>query len=107
MDIEQALWKEVYDNWTTIFANLRRQLPSKEYMMFNDDGALVESGRPMEESILSDKVSKSNRLFYYMIKAGLIDVPDMKVTQNGQNKIIEIGATTRLPIGTGGIARKD
>lgn len=102
MDIETELWKQVYDNWPTIFASLRRQLSSKEYIMFNDDGKMVESGRPMEESILADKVSKANRLFYYMIHVGLIDVPDMKVTEKDGHKIIEIGIRTPLPLGTGG-----
>ncbi len=107
MDIEAELWKQVYENWITIFASLRRQLPSKEYLMFNDDGVMVESGRPMEESILADKVCKSKRLFYYMIHIGLIDVPDMKVTEVNGNKIIEVGVKTRFPLGSGGVARKN
>lgn len=107
MDIEEELWKQIYLEWPVIFSKLRRLLPAKEYKMFNDDGKLVESGRPMEESILADKVSKATRLFYYMINAGLIDVPNMKVTQNGINKIIEVGVRTAFPLGTGGKAVRE
>ena len=105
--MELELWNQVNENWLTIFATLRRSLPAKKYLMFNDEGELVESGRPMEESILADKVSKSPRLFYYMIHVGLIDIPDQKVTKHNGHKIIEIGVTTKLPLGTGGAARKD
>lgn len=102
MEIE--LWKQVYDNWRTIFASLRRHLPAKEYLMFDDGGELVESGRPMEESMLSDKVIKSNRLFYYMIRVGLIDIPNQKVTKYNGHKIIEVGVITDLPLVSGGKA---
>lgn len=72
--------------------------------MFDNSGHLVVSGRPLIESVLCDKMSKSKRFFYYCCAAGIYEVPeaDVKVTQGEHGRIIEIGGYSGVPLGVGG-----
>lgn len=82
---------------------LRTVLPVENCEMFDDDGNVIESGRPMIESIICERMSRSRRFFWYTAAAGLLTMPeaDVQVTNlpNG-NRVIHIGGFSTLPMDT-------
>jgi hypothetical protein len=106
MDITSKLdvtWDMVDRNWDEVLQYLRRVLPCDDLVMYDNDGNLIESGRPLIESIICDKRAKSKRFFYYTAAAGLYTVPeaDVKITQTEHGRIIEVGGYSGVPLGIG------
>lgn len=102
------LWREIDDNWYNLKELLTNRLPTQEYRMFADDGQWVECNRPMIESIVSDKVERSKRLFYYLCEIGVIQAPEAVSsieTQPDGRRVITINGYSGMGFTTGGQQR--
>lgn len=105
-----ALWEIVNRDWGIILEKCREKLPCDEMIMYLNDGSLVPSERPLIESLICDRMERHRRFFFYMLQAGLMDIPEADVKIIGATpaggRIIQIGGYTRCPMGSGGKGEK-
>lgn len=100
----EEIWKQLESNWSEIMVILKSRLPINDYKMFNDSGELVESNRPMVESIICDKVDRDKRLFTYLVAADLITIPEAthKIEQTSKGRVITVDSGNSISFQTGG-----
>jgi hypothetical protein len=97
----ENLWAYVDANWGDIMQVLRVVLPLENHEMYDDEGRVIASGRPMIESLICERMSRNRRFFWYTAAAGLLTVPeaDVKVTLQANGcRVIEIGGLSTLPM---------
>jgi hypothetical protein len=98
--IDPKVWEEINENWGSLREVLIQKLDINSMKRFDDSGDLVESDRPMMESIVCDKTEKSHRFFYYLFLAD--NETQMAVEPQSGRKIISVGVANRITCMTGG-----
>jgi len=88
-----ALWSAVDTNWGDI---LRAFRSNTDFKMFDDDGVLVESNRPLIENLVDAKMRKDSTFWFYME----LLMHDASIKREGSNIYVNCG--TPLPLAGGG-----
>lgn len=109
-DIEDAMWDLIDKEWPRIWKLMRLQLPIAEHKMYDNDGNVVEAGRPMSESIICSKQRRERALLFYLLAANVVDLPDNppEIETDAQgNRQIKVGTFSRLEFQFGGSRAPD
>lgn len=89
-----SLWAAVETNWSDI---LKAFLGHQEHKMFDSEGKLVDSNRPMVESMVDDKIHRRGSFWFYMEML----MHDTSITRDGNNIYVSCGSP--LVLGDGGV----
>jgi hypothetical protein len=89
----ESLWNSVDTNWGDILRAFRGRT---EHMMYNKEGILVESNRPLIESLVDAKMQRCSTFWYYMEDL----MRDRSIVRKGNE--IHVGVGTPLPLSGGG-----
>ncbi len=57
------MWQAIDDNWSEILKAFRHRTEHKRY---EKDGRLVDSNRPLIESLVDDKIHRRSTFWFYM-----------------------------------------
>ncbi len=87
------MWKAVDANWGDI---LKAFLGHQEHKMYDSEGNLVDSNRPMVESMVDDKIHRRGSFWFYME----LLFHDTSITRDGHNIYVSCG--NPLPLCGGG-----
>lgn len=107
-EIEKELWAVIDQHWGEIFTALKSILPMQEHIMFTEEGEQIPSQRPMIESIVCDKQSRSRALLFYLAASNIVDIPEMGTCEvigesNAGGNIYKLGCFSTLQLrGYGG-----
>ncbi len=80
----EALWTAVDVNWGDILRAFRSHTDHK---MFNDEGILVESGRPLIENLVDAKMRRCSTFWFYME----LLMHDPSIRREGSNIYVSCG----------------
>lgn len=89
-----ALWDAVDTNWADILIAFRHR---QEHMMFDPEGVLIDSGRPMIESMVDDKIHRRGSFWFYME----LLMHDSSITRDGNQIFVSCGS--EMPLIDGGV----
>lgn len=85
--------QEIDEKWGEILKAARKHPDMDKEIMFDDVGAIVTANRPMIESMVCDKTSKSHRLMFYLAHLGFY---------HPKGRILKVGIGNKMPMGIGG-----
>lgn len=88
-----ALWTAVETNWAEIIQAFHSH---NEHMMYDEEGNLVESNRPLIESMVDDKIHRRGTFWFYMEML----MHDSSIIRDGHDIYVSCG--TPLPLAGGG-----
>ncbi len=89
----ESLWEAVDTNWADI---IQAFLGHTELKMFDEHGVLVDSNRPLIESMVDDKIHRRGSFWYYMEML----MHDSSIRREGNNIYVSCG--NPLPLAGGG-----
>ena len=89
----EGLWDSVDTNWSDI---LKAFIGHTELKMFDEHGVLIDSNRPMIESMVDDKIHRRGSFWFYMEML----MHDTTIRRDGNN--IYVSCDTPLILGDGG-----
>ena len=89
----EALWEAVDTNWADILIAFRSHT---ELKMFDPEGMLIDSNRPMIESMVDDKIHRRGSFWFYMEML----MHDTSIRRDGNN--IHVSCGNPMPMSGGG-----